>query len=313
MSLPAGFDHQIDLLVEHLVVERGLADNTVSAYQRDLEQYAHFLHGRGYDDFRQTQREDVTDFLARLRRQQNQSSATVARKLSSLRQMHRFLVREGLTDVDPTANVASPTLPEHLPSVLVVEECRALLNAPDQSTSFGLRDAAMLWLMYSSGLRVTELVNLRIHDLNFKEGILRVTGKGGKQRLIPVAPTVISLVQTYLAVARQEFVKDIREDALFLSARGRPMTRVRFWGLFKEYARQAGLPEEISPHVLRHSFATHLLAGGADLRAIQEMLGHSSLSTTEIYTHLSTADLRETYDQTHPRAQDVTTAFEKRR
>ncbi len=302
MTLPSGFEHQIDLLVEHLVVERGLADNTVSAYMRDLEQYAHFLFGRGYDEYTRVQREDVTDFLSALRRAHNQSSATVARKLSSLRQMHQFLVREGLTATDPTANITPPRSAGRLPSVLVVEECRALLEAPDRSTPLGLRDAAMLWLMYACGLRVSELVNLHIHDLHFEESILRVTGKGDKQRLVPVAPAVVELVQSYLATGRQEFVKDIREDALFLSTRGRPMSRVRFWGIFKEYARQAKLAPDVSPHVLRHSFATHLLDGGADLRAIQEMLGHSSLSTTEIYTHLSTADLRATYEQTHPRA-----------
>ncbi len=302
MSLLVAFDYQIDLLTEHLVVERGLADNTISAYQRDLAQYGHFLIGRGYGDFTQAQREDVTDFLGGLRREQNQSASTVARKLTSLRRMHRFLVREGLTDSDPTANIAQPKAAERLPGVLVVEECRALLEAPDQSTAYGLRDAAMLWLMYASGLRVTELVNLRIHDLNFKEGILRITGKGDRQRLVPVAPAVVDLVQTYLATARQEFVRDVREDALFLSRLGHPMTRERFWGIFKEYARQAKLAPDVSPHTLRHSFATHLLTGGADLRVIQEMLGHSSLSTTEIYTHVSTADLRETYNQTHPRA-----------
>ncbi len=302
MTLPSGFAHQIDLLVEHLVVERGLADNTVSAYMRDLEQYAHFLNGRGHDDFRQAQREDANDFLSGLRRDQHRSSGTVARKLTSLRRMHRFLVREGLTETDPTANIAPPKSTERLPEVLTVEECRTLLEVPDRSAPLGLRNAAMLWLMYACGLRVSELVNLSIHDLNFEEGILRVTGKGGKQRLVPVAPRVLEVVNEYLATARQEDVKDSREDTLFLSVRGHAMSRVRFWSIFKEAARTANLPKDVSPHTLRHSFATHLLAGGADLRVIQEMLGHSSLSTTEIYTHLAPEDLRETYEQTHPRA-----------
>ncbi len=302
MSLPDGFTQQVDLLTEHLVVERGLADNTVEAYRRDLEQYAHFLNGRGHDNFTTAQRADVNDFLSGLRRDQHRSSATVARKLTSLRQMHRFLVREGLTETDPTANIAPPKSTERLPEVLTVEECRVLLEVPERSTPLGLRNAAMLWLMYACGLRVSELVNLSIHDLNFEEGILRVTGKGGKQRLVPVAPAVLDLVQTYLTTARQEQVKDTREDALFLSERGQAMTRVWFWSIFKEYALQAELAPDVSPHTLRHSFATHLLAGGADLRVIQELLGHSSLNTTEIYTHLAPEDLRETYEQAHPRA-----------
>ncbi len=302
MSPPDGFKRQIDLLIEHLVVERGLADNTVEAYRRDLEQYAHFLNGRGHDDFATAQRSEVNDFLSDLRRDQHRSSATVSRKLTSLRQMHRFLVREGLTEADPTANIAPPKSAERLPEVLTVEECRTLLAIPDRSTPLGLRNAAMLWLMYGCGLRVSELVNLNIHDLNIEEGILRVTGKGGKQRLVPVAPRVLELVNEYLSTARQEQVKDSREDALFLSVRGHPMTRERFWRIFKEYARQAQLAPDVSPHTLRHSFATHLLAGGADLRVIQEMLGHSSLNTTEIYTHLAPEDLRETYEQAHPRA-----------
>ncbi len=302
MSLPDGFTQQIDLLTEHLVVERGLADNTVEAYRRDLEQYAHFLNGRGHDDFATAQRSDVNDFLSDLRRDQHRSSATVSRKLTSLRQMHRFLVREGLTETDPTANIAPPKPSERLPEVLTVEECRTLLEVPDRTTPLGLRNAAMLWLMYGCGLRVSELVNLNIHDLNIEEGILRVTGKGGKQRLVPVAPRVLELVNEYLITARQEQVKDSREDALFLSVRGHPMTRERFWRIFKEYARQAQLAPDISPHTLRHSFATHLLAGGADLRVIQELLGHSSLNTTEIYTHVAPEDLRKTYEQTHPRA-----------
>jgi len=274
----------------------------VEAYHRDLEQYAHFLNGRGHDDFTSVQRAEVNDFLSNLRREQHRSSATVARKLTSLRQMHRFLVREGLTETDPTANIAPPKSAERLPEVLTVEECRVLLEVPDRTAPLGLRNAAMLWLMYACGLRVSELVNLSIHDLNFQEGILRVTGKGGKQRLVPVAPAVLDLVQTYLTTARQEQVKDSREDALFLSERGHAMTRIRFWGIFKEYTRQAKLAPDVSPHTLRHSFATHLLAGGADLRVIQEMLGHSSLNTTEIYTHLAPEDLRKTYEQTHPRA-----------
>ncbi len=302
MTAPDDFGPQVELLIEYLVVERGLADNTIEAYERDLRQYADYLRGRGYESFAQAQRDDVQGYLQLLRRRRGWSAVTVSRKLTSLRQMHRLLVREQVADTDPTANIKSPRKAQRLPQVLTVEQCQALLAAPDQSTTAGLRDAAMLTLMYATGLRVSELVGLRIHNINFKEGILRATGKGGKQRLVPIAPRVLELVQDYLAVSRAEFVKDESEDALFLGTTGRPLSRVRFWQILKEYVVQAGLPADTSPHTLRHSFATHLLSGGADLRAIQEMLGHVSLATTQIYTHLSPEDLRQTYNETHPRA-----------
>lgn len=302
MTAPDDFWQQIELLIEYLVVERGLADNTIEAYQRDLQQYADYLRGHGYESFAQAQRNDVQGYLQLLRRQRGWSATTASRKLTSLRQMHRFLVREGLADGDPTANIQSPQPAQRLPQILSIPQCQALLEAPNQSTAAGLRDAAMLGLMYATGLRVSELVSLRIHDINFEEGVLRATGKGGKQRLVPVAPRILQLIQDYLARARQEFVKDESEDGLFLGTRGRPLSRVRFWQILKEYVNKAGLPPDTSPHTLRHSFATHLLTGGADLRAIQEMLGHVSLTTTQVYTHLSPEDLRQTYDQTHPRA-----------
>ena len=302
MSAPEQFAHQIELLLEYLVVERGLADNTIAAYQRDLLGYAGYLRARGYQSFADVQRGDVQDHLQGLRRQAGQSLATIARKLTSIRQIHRFLVRESLADSEPTANIQSPQAAQRMPHVLSSQQCQALLAAPDQSTAAGRRDAAMLGLMYATGLRVTELVVLRIHDVNFREGVLRAQGKGGKQRLVPVAPCILQLIQDYLDTTRPRFVKDEAQDALFLGIRGRPWSRVRFWQVLKEYVAKAGLPPDTSPHTLRHSFATHLLTGGADLRAIQEMLGHSSLSTTEVYTHLSREDLRRTYDQTHPRA-----------
>lgn len=302
MTAPNEFEHQIELLIEYLVVERGLADNTMEAYQRDLRQYADHLRARGHKSFTDAERSDVQDYLQGLRRERGWSRATVSRKLSSVRQVHRFLVRESLADTEPTANIDAPQPAQRLPHVLSIEQCQALLEAPDQSTAAGRRDATMLGLMYAAGLRVSELVSLRIHNINFEEGILRAEGKGGKQRLVPVAASILRLVQDYLDTTRPQFAKDDEEDALFLGIRGRPLTRVRFWQILKEYVTKARLPPDTSPHTLRHSFATHLLTGGADLRVIQEMLGHSSLSTTEVYTHLSPEDLRRTYDQTHPRA-----------
>lgn len=302
MSLPGQFQHQIDLFLEHLIVEVGRAEATAEAYARDLTDYAHFLFGHGHDDFAVVGRTELEDYLARLRTQRRLAASTVARKLSSIRSLHRFLVREEITDQDPSADLDSPRSGRHLPQVLSVPQCVALLQAPNRKTPQGLRDAAMLALMWSSGLRVSELVNLQVTNLDFRRGLVRVRGKGNKTRLIPVAEFGLDLVRQYLEEARDYFPGADREPALFLTRRGGPMTRTNFWYLTKRYVREAGLPRETTPHTLRHSFATHLLQGGADLRVIQEMLGHVSLSTTEIYTHVSPEHLRETFEEKHPRA-----------
>jgi integrase/recombinase XerD len=302
MTPPPGFLPQIDLFLEYLIVERGRAERTAEAYLTDLTDYAHFLFARGHDDFTAVPRAHLEDYLARLRRERRLAPGSVMRKLASLRGLHRFLLREGLSQTDPTADLAGPKLPARLPQVLTAEQCRRLLQAPDRTTEVGLRDAAMLALMYAAGLRVSELVNLETVNLDFREGLIRVRGKGSKTRLVPVAVPALELVQAYLRYSRPSLSPAPDEPSLFLSQRGRAMTRNRFWQILKSYLAHAGLPRETSPHTLRHSFATHLLEGGADLRAIQEMLGHVSLSTTEIYTHVSPEHLRETYDRKHPRA-----------
>ncbi len=302
MSLPGTFQAQIDAFLEYLIVEAGRSEKTAEAYCRDQEDYAHFLFGRGHDDFRAVQRQDLLDHLAQLRTQRRLAPSSMARKLSSLRNLHRFLVREGVTAQDPTADLDPPKLSRTLPHVLSTEECHALLQAPDLSTARGCRDAAMLALMYAAGLRVSELVNLEVENLDFRQELVRVRGKGGKTRLVPVAPPALELVRRYLDCHRGSFLRAENEKGLFLTHLGRPMTRVNFWSLLKGYLAGAGLPPETSPHTLRHSFATHLLQGGADLRAIQEMLGHASLNTTEIYTHVSPEHLRETFENKHPRA-----------
>lgn len=290
----------IDAFLAYLVADVGASPHTVSAYRCDLQQYAEHLLAQGRS-FREATEDDITAYLAALRHQ-GRARASVQRKLSSLRQLHKFLVREGLTDRDPTRNLAAPRPGQRLPKVLTVEQCLALLEAPTLQTPEGIRDAAMLTLMYATGLRVSELVSLRRHAVDADHGVLRVRGKGGKERVVPIAPLALDLLQLYLREARPHFEKHEGEDGLFLSRRGRPMTRVRFWQSLKQYCRLAGLPEDTSPHTLRHSFATHLLEGGADLRSIQEMLGHSSLGVTQIYTHVSAARKREVYDATHPRA-----------
>lgn len=299
---PPAFQHQIDLFLEYLIVELGRAEKTAEAYGGDLSDYAHFLFGRGHDDFTKVERAELEAYLGRLHSERRLAAASVMRRLASLRGLHRFLVREGLSQTDPSADLEGPKLPRRLPQVLSVEQCRRLLQAPDRTTHWGLRDAAMLALMYAAGLRVSELVGLEMAGVDFREGLVRVRGKGNKTRLVPVAEPALELVWAYLHDARDGFVHEEDEPALFLSQQGRGMTRARFWQILRKYIVQTGLPRETSPHTLRHSFATHLLEGGADLRAIQEMLGHASLSTTEIYTHVSPEHLRETYESKHPRA-----------
>lgn len=290
----------LEALLSYLVAEVGLAANTIAAYRRDLEQYAQFLRELGRD-FRDADETVITSYLGQLRRL-GRGRATVQRKLVAIRQLHKFLVREGFSDEDPTAIIEKTPKPVRLPKVLTVRQCLALLEAPDRRTNEGLRDAAMLTLLYATGLRVSELVNLRLHALDMEGQALRVRGKGNKERIVPVAPVALYLVQLYLQEARPHFDKYPGEDAVFLSRRGHALSRAAFWHNLKIYCRLSGVPEDTSPHTLRHSFATHLLEGGADLRSIQEMLGHTSLGVTQIYTHVSTGHKREVYDASHPRA-----------
>ncbi len=291
----------IEAFLRYLVADAGLAENTVTAYRRDLHDYTNFLRGAGQDSVRTATRQQVIDYLGHLRKLGLKRS-TVARKLTAIRQIYKFLLREDLTDTDPTANIDGPRLSKRLPDVLSEEQCMRLLEAPDVGTPKGLRDAAMITLLYATGLRVSELVNLDIHALNVEEQLVRVKGKGGKERLVPVAPAALELVSRYMTMARAEFDKHGNTSAIFLTRLGRPFTRAGFWKMLKQHAAAAGLPKTVSPHTLRHSFATHLLHGGADLRAIQEMLGHSSLSVTETYTHVSDLHKKQVYDESHPRA-----------
>jgi integrase/recombinase XerD len=290
----------LEALLAYMVAEVGLSANTIAAYRRDLEQYAAFLRERERD-FRDADESVVTAFLGDLRRQ-GRGRATIQRKLTAIRQIHKFLVREGLSAKDPTAIIEPAPKPVRLPKVLTVKQCLALLEAPNLETNEGLRDAAMLTLLYATGLRVSELVGLRLHALDPEGGTIRVRGKGNKERIVPVASVALELLQLYLQEARPNFLKNSGEDGIFLTRRGGTISRAGFWHNLKQYCRLAGVPEDTSPHTLRHSFATHLLEGGADLRAIQEMLGHTTLGVTQIYTHVSAGHKREVYDNSHPRA-----------
>jgi len=294
-------DVGIQQFLDHLRVERELTPATVEAYGRDLAGFAHFAAGRTISRADTIGPIDVLDFLVHLN-ERKLSARSQARRLVALRQLFRFLKGERLITVDPTEDIDLPRFGRKLPDYLTIDEVDRLLVAPDRRTARGLRDAAMIELLYATGLRVSELVKLRLRDLNFDAGYLMATGKGRKERLVPVGEAALQAVRAYVEGARPGFAGARAIDTLFLTHHGRAMTRQGFWKLLGRYARAAGIRKPISPHKLRHSFATHLVERGADLRAVQAMLGHSDIGTTEIYTHVSRGHLRSVYDRFHPRA-----------
>ncbi|MBI2841342.1 MAG: site-specific tyrosine recombinase XerD [Acidobacteria bacterium] len=281
-------------------LERGVAENTIASYERDLRKYMTFVASRRID-FRRIDRKDVLSFLKHVRTS-GLSARSAARLLSALKSFYRYLVLDEQIKLDPASDVQTARLWSNLPKFLSYEEIERLLAAPDRSTPGGIRDAAWLEMLYATGMRVSELVNLRLSNLRLDEAYLRVTGKGGKERLIPVGDVAAARLQEYIRNARPAFLKQRASEYVFLNNRSTKLTRQGIWKLLKEYAAAADIRARISPHVLRHSFATHLLENGADLRALQMMLGHSSLSTTQIYTHIHQARLRKIYDKFHPRA-----------
>jgi integrase/recombinase XerD len=294
-------DHPaLDAFLEHLVVERGLAQNSLEAYRRDLARYLAHLAGRGQDPAA-LDRTEVPRYLLALR-EAGLSPRSVARHLSAIRQFHRFLLREGAAGTDPTAHVDSPRPWRRLPGVLSIEEVDRFLAAPVPATPQGLRDRAMLELMYASGLRVSELVGLKLADMDLAVGVVRVVGKGNKERLVPVGEAAAVRLRAYQADGRPRLESGRPSPFLFLGRHGRGLTRQAFWQLIKRQAAAAGIRKSVTPHTLRHSFATHLLERGADLRAVQLMLGHADIGTTQLYTHVSRARLKALYDKHHPRA-----------
>jgi integrase/recombinase XerD len=281
-------------------VEKGLADNTIQAYRRDLQKFALFLEQRKLSATR-VERSDVVDFLALLYRQRL-DSRSVARHLTTLRNFFRFLLVEGQIEQDPSATIESPKFRRALPDYLSLEEVDRLLRQPDTNTAIGIRDRAMIELMYSCGLRVSELCGLRVADIQHEEGCLRCIGKGNKQRLVPVGRQALEVVARYLRESRPGLLGEHSSPCLFIGRSGRPIDRVWYWQLLRHYGQKAGLRKSLKPHMLRHSFATHLLDRGADLRSVQIMLGHSDISTTQIYTHVVEERLKQVYKAHHPRA-----------
>lgn len=312
--------------LDHLVVERGLSANTVSNYRRDLDRYQAYLEGRGVTDAGAITTALVGDFAAHLSTGDDQhrplAASSVARAMVAVRSMHRFAALEGLTDTNPAAEVRPPSLGTHLPKALSISQVESLLGAPDRDTVLGLRDAALLELLYGTGARISELVGLDVDeiaplcsrhrdDVDGDDGptyrALRLRGKGAKERYVPLGGYAIAAVEAWLVRGRPELATrtptgDPGRAALFLNTRGRRLSRQSAWEVVGRAAERAGLGEEVSPHTLRHSYATHLLEGGADIRVVQELLGHSSVTTTQIYTLVTVDHLREVYAEAHPRA-----------
>ena len=295
-------DHQ--LAIEHFLdsrwMEKGLSKNTLESYGRDLRYFAIWLQSSDLS-LLMVRREDVLAYLAH-RYERGVAGRSTARALSSIRSFYHFLLREGQISKDPTLRVENPKLGRKLPDTLSEDEVEALLQAPDSQTSMGFRDRAMLELLYATGLRVSELVGLQLSNLNLRQGVLRVVGKGDKERLVPLGEEAIDWVTAFIDQHRMTLMqRGGPSDVLFPSNRGRMMTRQAFWQLIKRYAVRAGITTDISPHTLRHAFATHLLNHGADLRSVQMLLGHSDLSTTQIYTHVARARLQSLHSAHHPR------------
>ena len=295
--------YPIEDYLHFIRVERQLSENTLASYKRDLVAYANFIgNAQQLTSFDEVTRHHIVNHLQQLR-EEGKTARTIARHISSIRSFHQFLLREKITTTDPTVHLEMPQQEKKLPVVLSIPQIDALIAAPNTSTPQGIRDIAMLELLYGSGMRISECIALDLEDVHLTMGFVRVFGKGGKERIIPLGKGAISAVERYLQRARYELQGTAQKsDALFINRRGKRLTRQGCWKLIKQHAQKAGISGELTPHVLRHSFATHLIENGADLRAVQEMLGHADISTTQIYTHISKTRLSEVYKQFHPRA-----------
>jgi integrase/recombinase XerD len=287
--------------MEYIAVERGLSPNTLESYQRDLTAFHTYLSTTSNVASEEVKHAQVMAYLGHLR-SLGRANSTVSRNLASLRSFYHYLLKEEVVVTDPTVHVETPKIEKRLPKVLTVTEVERLLRAPDPQTPSGSRDKAMLELLYATGIRVSELVSIRVSDVNLSAGFLKCMGKGSKERIIPVGEIAQKTLVHYLQVGRRQLFRTGDPQALFLNHHGTQMSRQGFWKILKKYSHNANIVKDITPHTLRHSFATHLLERGADLRAVQEMLGHADISTTQIYTHVTRTRLKEVYVAAHPRA-----------
>ncbi|MGM7701759.1 site-specific tyrosine recombinase XerD [Pseudalkalibacillus sp. Hm43] len=288
--------------LHYLTVERGLAANTLQSYERDLKKYTtHLQKELNHTNYNTITRNDIMNFLYHLK-DSGMATTTIARTIASIRSFHQFLIREKVTDQDPSVHIETPKTERRLPKILSSAEVENLMEAPEGNTPFGLRDRAMIELLYATGIRVSEMIQLNVSDAHLTMGFIQCTGKGNKERIIPVGRMASQALTTYITEARGKLLKKKSNDALFLNHHGNRLTRQGFWKILKKLARQANIEKELTPHTLRHSFATHLLENGADLRAVQELLGHVDISTTQIYTHVTKTRLKDVYSTYHPRA-----------
>ncbi|SFE32170.1 site-specific tyrosine recombinase XerD [Alteribacillus iranensis] len=287
--------------IHYCQVEKGLSDNTVHSYQRDLNKYVHHLENENITETSQIERSHIIQYLYFLK-EQGRSVSTIARSISSIRAFHQFLLREQRSKKDPSELLEIPRGEKRLPEVLSVTEVERLLEASDGTTPFALRNKAMLELMYATGLRVSELCSLTTRDIHLHMGFIHCVGKGNKERIIPLGKEASDALERYINKGRLLLMKNKRHDVLFVNHLGNQLSRQGFWKILKSAAQKASIDKKLTPHTLRHSFATHLLENGADLRAVQEMLGHSDISTTQIYTHVSNHKLKDVYVNYHPRA-----------
>jgi integrase/recombinase XerD len=294
-------DRQIlDAFIDNIWIEKGLSQNTLDSYRSDLEQFSSWLKKNNLT-YIKTSKKEILSYLSFLF-QKGLGSKTVARKLSSLKSFFRYLVFKSIITIDPSSEVETPKLLKSIPKSISEKEVEALLAAPDAKTDIGLRDKTMIETLYSCGLRISELINLELLNLNLRQGVIRVIGKGQKERLVPMGDQLINLLNLYISSSRKNLLSNKHSDFLFLSNRGQRMTRQSFWHRIKHYCLDSGFePEKISPHVLRHAFATHLLNNGADLRVVQLLLGHSDLNTTQIYTEVARQRLKRLHTEHHPR------------
>ncbi|MCY7470226.1 integrase/recombinase XerD [Bacillus sp. 153480031-1] len=293
---------QLSDFIHFMTVERGLSENTIVSYKRDLQNYLSFLMTHEQlTDIRDVTRLHIIHYLKQLK-EEGKSSKTSVRHLSSIRSFHQFLLREKVTTNDPSWNIETQKTERTLPKVLSLGEVEKLLDTPNQHTPFDYRDKAMLELLYATGIRVSEMLDLTLADVHLTMGFVRCFGKGRKERIVPIGEAAASAIEEYIEKGRSKLLKKQPSDALFLNHHGKKMSRQGFWKNLKKRAIEAGIQKELTPHTLRHSFATHLLENGADLRAVQEMLGHADISTTQIYTHVTKTRLKDVYHKFHPRA-----------
>lgn len=294
-------DDLLDSFLSYLVVEKGLSENTLESYGRDLKKFLLFIKSRGITSAREIKYGDILDFLTHSR-EEGLGATTIVRSVVSVKQFFKYLLSEKVLSEDPTAHIKTPKMKKAIPGVISLDDVESILAAPDESLPEGLRDAAMLEILYATGIRVSELIGLKLNDVNFELGFVVVYGKGSKERVVPIGDKARDKLLLYLRDSRPALLKARESKALFVTRRGAGMTRQGFWKIIKAQALRAGVTKKISPHTLRHSFATHLLERGADLRTIQVMLGHSDISTTQIYTHVESERLKEIHKKYHPRS-----------